>query len=86
MSKDVSEISIGTVYNITANIDGTEEDVTFYTTMSNDDSITINIEESSNEDLIGTSFRIYVNETIHETLTGKERGEVVEFNEKIESL
>lgn len=82
----ISEIEIGSVYKVEVNIDESTETITFYTTMADDDSITINIEDSSSEELIGQSFRINTDELITETLTGKERGTVNEFIEQIESL
>lgn len=86
MVDDISDISIGTVYKIKVKLQGSKETVTFYTTMSNEDSITINIEESSDSELIGNSYRIHSDLQITQTLTGKQDGEVLEFIEKIEEL
>ena len=83
---DISEIEIGSVYKIKINIDDTTETITFYTTMADEDSITINVEDSSTEELVGQSFRINTDELITETLTGKERGTVKEFIKQVESL
>mgnify|MGYP007038806263 CR=1 FL=1 len=83
---DISEIEIGSVYKIKINIDDTTETITFYTTMADEDSITINVEDSSTEELVGQSFRINTDELITETLTGKERGTVKEFIKQVEPL